>query len=455
MSDATHSPEHTTIVEENTDPLPIPPRTTPSNAPSSSVRTPEQDIAIQERIAGLLRICEDGSTNIAGIRFPHPDEPASESHNDSDQENIPPTPTVSRPDPPVQTPTPLGRTRHSIPFTDDVTTNQALLATITRVRNNVDHSDAYVEQIEEIVRIGRALRHRGSPSEDDEAAALVARLHQIRRLESGSESSSTSSPTSANVTFPTPSVPSYAQVVARTSTPGPRVHAMARGPAPAQQRTSRGQRGAGSQARRMGGRVPTILTGVHDGAELLPPSASRRIETPPPIGFHYNRGPNYVPFVITNNSGRAIPVRFTRVVMGADPHVIGMVPGDNNQYGGPLHAAPDHDLGERPRYAPDNLWQFKSGADNAARVNLALDFIHNLSLTAEVARFRETSRLFAQYQEDIRKIEVRMWEAGQMKDSSARRLEGANALHRIEEALVEINRRQQRRQPLTERGRST
>ena len=48
-----------------------------------------------------------------------------------------------------------------------------------------------------------------------------------------------------------------------------------------------------------------------------------------------------------------------------------------------------------------------------------------------------------------------MWEAGQMKDSSARRLEGANALHRIEEALVEVNRRQQRRQPLMERGGST
>ena len=141
--------------------------------------------------------------------------------------------------------------------------------------------------------------------------------------------------------------------------------------------------------------------------------------------------------------------------MGVNPHVIEMIPGDNNQYGGPLHAAPDHDLGERPRYAPDDLWQFKSGADNAAHVNLALDFIHDPSLMAEVARFRETSRLFAQYQEDIHKIKVRMWEAGQMKDSSARRLEGANALHRIEEALVEINHRQQRRQPLMERGRST
>ena len=141
--------------------------------------------------------------------------------------------------------------------------------------------------------------------------------------------------------------------------------------------------------------------------------------------------------------------------MGADPHVIGMIPGNSNQYSGPLHAAPDHDLGERPRYAPDDLWQFKVGADNAARIDLALDFLHDLSLMAKVLRFRETSRLFAQYQEDICKIEVRMWEAGQMKDSSAHRLKGANALHRIEEALVEINGRQQRRQPLTERGCST
>ena len=83
--------------------------------------------------------------------------------------------------------------------------------------------------------------------------------------------------------------------------------------------------------------------------------------------------------------------------MGADPHVIGMILGDRNQYGGPLHATPDHDQGERPRYAPDDLWQFKIGADNSACFNLTLDFIHDLSLTAEVTHFWETSRLFTQY----------------------------------------------------------
>ena len=70
-----------------------------------------------------------------------------------------------------------------------------------------------------------------------------------------------------------------------------------------------------------------------------------------------------------------------------------------------------------------------------------MEYIHDLSLTAEVARFREASRLFFTYQEEIRKIEERMWEAGQLKDASTCRLEGANALSRIEAALQELDHR--------------
>ena len=62
--------------------------------------------------------------------------------------------------------------------------------------------------------------------------------------------------------------------------------AMARGLAQAQQRTTQGQRGAGSQARCMGARVLTVPTGIHDGAELLSTSTPRRAETLPPLGFH-------------------------------------------------------------------------------------------------------------------------------------------------------------------------
>ena len=143
--------------------------------------------------------------------------------------------------------------------------------------------------------------------------------------------------------------------------------------------------------------------------------------------------------------------------MGPDPHVIGIIPGDHSQYGGPLYALPDHNSGEQPRYAPDDLWRFKIGADEKARFDNALEYIHDLSLTAEVARFREASRLFFIYQEEIRKIEEHMWEAGQLKDTSAHRLEGANALNRIETALQELDHwmTARERHMHTERGHST
>ena len=150
-------------------------------------------------------------------------------------------------------------------------------------------------------------------------------------------------------------------------------------------------------------------------------------------------------------------MRYTRVIMGPDPHVIGIIPRDQSQYGGPLHAIPDHGQEVRPRYAHDDLWRFKYGADERARFDNALDRIHNLSLIAQVARFHEASRLFHMYQEEIRKIEEHMWEAGQLQDASARRLEGANALDRIEAAAEELDRRAVPRQECTrtERGRST
>ena len=99
----------------------------------------------------------------------------------------------------------------------------------------------------------------------------------------------------------------------------------------------------------------------------------------------------------------------------------------------------------------------KFSSDEKARFDNALEYIHDLSLTAEVARFREASRLFFVYQEEIRKIKERMWEAGQLKDASARRLEGANALNRIEAASQELDHRMTVRQEHvhTERGRST
>ena len=305
----------------------------------------------------------------------------------------------------------------SVPFSNDDAVNRALVSALTRVRNNVNHhnpnrSHTYQLKIEEIVRISRALQYRGTPNDDKEAAFLIAQLDIFCRMESGTESDSTPPPPPTNVTIPTPTIPRNSQVTASTAASRARVRTVARGSAPPQPARTHGSRGQGSQAHHLGARVPPVPTGVRVGAELLLTRPTGRAETPPPLGFNFNRGANYAPCIVTDNRGRGVPARYTRVIMGPDPHVIGIIPGDSSQYGGPLYAIPDHDQGEQPRYAPDDFWQFKFGADDFDQFESALEHIGDLSLIAEVTHYCEASRLIFQYQEEIRKIEERLWQAG-------------------------------------------
>ena len=176
---------------------------------------------------------------------------------------------------------------------------------------------------------------------------------------------------------------------------------------------------------------------------------------PPPLGFNFNHRANFIPCVVTNSEGRGVPACYTWVIMGPDPYIIGIIPGDRSQYGGPLYVLPDHNQGERPQYAHDDLWRFKYSADERAQFDNALEHIHNLLLTAEVTHFHEASHLFFMYQEEVHKIEKHMWEAGQLKNASARRLEGANTLDKIEAAAEELDGRVVPWQVHTECGRST
>ena len=172
MSDASHSTNYATVVEENTDPLPVPPRTTTPDASASPVR------AVVSTPTTFYRVRDED--------FPHPDEPTPSELNDSDQENVPPPaiPSTACTSSPVRAQV-LGRTHMSIPFSNDDSVNRALVLALTRVRNNVDRGSGstYQLEVEEIVRIGRAMQYRGTPKDDEEAALLVAQLDNIRRLE--------------------------------------------------------------------------------------------------------------------------------------------------------------------------------------------------------------------------------------------------------------------------------
>jgi hypothetical protein len=126
--------------------------------------------------------------------------------------------------------------------------------------------------------------------------------------------------------------------------------------------------------------------------------------------------------------------------MSINPQVIGRRDGDEAEYGGPLYAQPDFGA-EASCYAADNLGRFKANALEVEAFDEALTFIHDCALVAEVYRFRQSSMAITQYQRDIELIQERMWEAGALMEAAARRLEGANSINRIEDAMEELRRR--------------
>ena len=128
--------------KENTSPLPIPPHTTtPDVSPSQ--------LHIQNATPATFIHIRDNN-------FPHPDMPTPSELNDSDQENVAPSiQGISRHGPSIHTP--LRRVQAAVPFTDDPGVNQAIVSAITRVHNNIDRGNTYIGEIEEIVRIARAL----------------------------------------------------------------------------------------------------------------------------------------------------------------------------------------------------------------------------------------------------------------------------------------------------------
>jgi hypothetical protein len=166
---------------------------------------------------------------------------------------------------------------------------------------------------------------------------------------------------------------------------------------------------------------------------------SRLTHPPPPLGFEHNIGHNYVPCLISLEGGQQVPATYICVVMSIDPQVIGRRDGDEAEYGGPVYAQPDFGA-EASRYAPDDLGRFKANTPESEAFDNALMFIHDRALIAEVYRFCQASMAVIQYQHNIEQIQEHMWQAGALMEAAARRLEGANSINRIEDAMEELRR---------------
>ena len=127
--------------------------------------------------------------------------------------------------------------------------------------------------------------------------------------------------------------------------------------------------------------------------------------------------------------------------MEMDPRVIGRVEGDDHDYVGPLHTTPDFTV-DQPHYLADDLHRFRSNTDDTALFDAALEYINDLTLSAEVYQYQQASSLIAILQHDIDRIQHCMWEVGALLEGASCWLEAANALDRIEEAVIARQQRQ-------------
>jgi hypothetical protein len=125
--------------------------------------------------------------------------------------------------------------------------------------------------------------------------------------------------------------------------------------------------------------------------------------------------------------------------MSINPQVIGRHDGDEVEYGGPVYAQPDFGA-EASRYAADDLGRFKANTPEVEVFDNALTLIHDRALIAEVYHFCQASMAVTQYQRNIKQIQERMWEAGALMEGATHRLEGANTINRIEDAMEELRR---------------
>jgi hypothetical protein len=156
--------------------------------------------------------------------------------------------------------------------------------------------------------------------------------------------------------------------------------------------------------------------------------------TPAPEGYAYNLGVQHVPMPIRGPGGRIWPAQFTKVEFTDNPTVHGFRTGSPTPYSDHLYTTPFFDLRQRPRYAVADMWFLSTRYPYRDEVDLGLKALGDLTVQAEVCRYRGHEYHLNRLQNELIKLENRIGTRQMEKDQCIRRLEQADALQRIHEA---------------------
>jgi hypothetical protein len=160
----------------------------------------------------------------------------------------------------------------------------------------------------------------------------------------------------------------------------------------------------------------------------------REAWTPPPEGYQYNLGNQYMPMHIKGPDGCLWPAKFTKVEYTDNPRVCGFHAGSPTPYANYLYAAPYFDLYHRPQYSKADLWFLSHRYPYHDEVDLGLHTLKDQTVKAEVQRYRGLDARISNLLYDLQQLEECLGLAQMEKDQCVRQLKQANTLERMAEA---------------------
>jgi hypothetical protein len=174
------------------------------------------------------------------------------------------------------------------------------------------------------------------------------------------------------------------------------------------------------------------------------------METPPPAGFYHNRGVHFIPFQIRDAHEKLWPAKYTQLILTSDPFVLAYRNGSNQQYGKPVHATPQFERNVSPVYNDGDLCFLDANGGFRDSVDTALMNMKDLTLIAEVHRFRAMCAGYEAKEKEVLQKVQELEAIGIDRKRCVVRLQMADAIERIEAERSEVGRGRQMGQELAE-----
>jgi hypothetical protein len=170
-------------------------------------------------------------------------------------------------------------------------------------------------------------------------------------------------------------------------------------------------------------------------------AAMRRPVSPIPAGYVLNLADNYIPFHIIDHFGREVPAKYVRVHWGNNPSAQARLTSDGATYRGEVHAAPRNDRADPPPpLTYEDLCILQHDNQRKGQVDHAIRRLKDLSLKAEIQRWRGMREHFTILNNRMKKLEDEVYELGIEQRACKTRLENANLMDRLLEEMAQDQR---------------